>query len=193
MVAELRAERRLAQPWGRSPGPSAGRGRAGRASPSSGPERCWDASVAERQLGKHGGAAWKAGAWRGVCSGRCAPEPGGEEGGERGAACGAGCAGCGAEGGVGCMGCGAEGWAGWAGGSSQGEVRSAVRNAQACDARGAVRCGARRDLGTRGTRPLVGVAAGVGRRHGGFSAGCPGTISVGGCVSRDRAPLAGLR
>lgn len=82
------------------------------------------------------------------------------------------------------------------GGSSQGEVRSAVRNAPACGARDAergVRCGARRDLGTRGTRPLTGVAAGVGRRHGGFPAGCPGTISVGGCVSRGRAPLAGLR
>lgn len=44
---------------GRSPGPSAGRGRAGCASPSPGRERCPGALGAERQPGKHGGTARK--------------------------------------------------------------------------------------------------------------------------------------
>lgn len=109
MVAELRAERRLVQPWGRSPGPSAGRGRAGRTSPSSGPERCRDALVAERQLGKHGEAAWKAGAWRGVCSGGARRSRAGRVGGR--ARCGVRgvrCGGLGGMSGVRCGGLGGE-------------------------------------------------------------------------------------
>lgn len=61
----------------RAPAPGgAGRGRPGCASPSSGRERGRHALGAERQPGKHGGAAREAGAWPAVCSRR---------GGDRGA------------------------------------------------------------------------------------------------------------
>lgn len=115
-----------------------------------------------------------------------------------------------------CAGCGAaRGAALSAGWDSRGAVRAAVlRGVRLAGCAGAVRgvrcgalrgmqrramrgmrCGARPQLGARGTRPL----AGAGRGHGGggcgvvcvgFPAGWPGTISAGGCVSRGRAPLA---
>lgn len=59
---------------GRSPGPSAGRGRPGCGSPAWGRERC----RARDEPGEHGGAAQRAGAWPAVGSRRCAPEAGGE-------------------------------------------------------------------------------------------------------------------
>lgn len=77
---------------GRSPGPSAGRGRPGCGSPASGRERCG----ARDEPGEHGGAARRAGAWPAVAAGgvrrRQAERGGGQRavrGAVRGARCGA--------------------------------------------------------------------------------------------------------
>lgn len=198
---------------GRSPSPGgaprapppggAGRGPAGCAGPSSGRERCRDV------LGKAAGKARRSRTESRCVAGRLLPavRAGAGRGGggqsavrsavrdargavrdardaARGAECGAGCAA--AVRGVRFAGCA---------GAVRG-VWSAVRNPPACDARCAG-CGAR-DAVRGSPRPgRPGDAAACrGRRRGrartreGFLAGCSGTISAGGCVSRGRTPLA---